>query len=115
MGKIHNFKSLFTAMLGKKQVSELHLESTLDRENLQQLVEAFGGKDNVVSLDACITRLRVEVSNLRLVKSDRLQHLGARGVVIIGHQVQAIFGTQSDNLRRELAAWFDDEAQHTAP
>ncbi|PWC18895.1 PTS transporter subunit EIIB [Brenneria corticis] len=106
MGKIHNFKKLFTSMLGK-QIAEIEVTSPMDKDNLQQLVSAFGGKENIVSLDACITRLRVEVHSLRLVNSGHLQKLGALGVIIIGHQVQAIFGTQSDNLRRELAAWFE--------
>ncbi|MEQ9880008.1 glucose PTS transporter subunit EIIB [Pectobacterium aroidearum] len=108
MGKIHNFRKLFASMLGK-QITEIEIASPLDKENLQQLVNAFGGKENIVSLDACITRLRVEVHSLRLVNSDSLQKLGAIGVIIVGHQVQAIFGTQSDNLRRELAAWFEDD------
>ncbi|WP_409306719.1 glucose PTS transporter subunit EIIB [Pectobacterium sp. B1J-3] len=107
MGRIHNFKKLFASMLGKKQIADIEMTSPLDKENLQQLVSAFGGKENIISLDACITRLRVEVDNLRLVNSDHLQKLGARGVIIVGHQVQAIFGRQSDNLRQELADWFD--------
>ncbi|PWC22854.1 PTS glucose transporter subunit IIBC [Brenneria roseae subsp. roseae] len=107
MGKIHKFKKLFTSMLGKKQLSEIEIASPMDEENLQQLVSAFGGKENIVSLDACITRLRVEVHSLRLVNSAHLQKLGALGVIIVGHQVQAIFGKQSDNLRHELATLFE--------
>nr|WP_113867870.1 glucose PTS transporter subunit EIIB [Brenneria salicis]NMN90944.1 PTS system D-glucose-specific IIB component (Glc family) [Brenneria salicis ATCC 15712 = DSM 30166]RBP60524.1 PTS system D-glucose-specific IIB component (Glc family) [Brenneria salicis ATCC 15712 = DSM 30166]RLM30145.1 PTS glucose transporter subunit IIBC [Brenneria salicis ATCC 15712 = DSM 30166] len=109
MGKIHDFKKLFKSMLGKKQIAEIELTSPVDKENLQQLVSAFGGKENIVSLDACITRLRVEVHDLRSVNSAHLQKLGALGVIIVDNQVQAIFGRQSDNLRRELAHWFDVE------
>ena len=70
------------------------------------LLEALGGKENIFSIDACLTRLRVEVKVLSLINHDKLQKLGAIGVVIIGHEVQAIFGKRSDTLRRDLELWF---------
>lgn len=68
----------------------------------RQLVLAFGGKSNIRALDACITRLRVEVADVGRVSADRLKALGATGVVIVGHGVQAIFGTRSDNLKTDV-------------
>lgn len=63
---------------------------------------AFGGKTNITSLDACITRLRISVADVAKVDQTRLKQLGARGVVVVGAGVQAIFGTQSDNLKTEM-------------
>lgn len=70
-----------------------------------ELVIAFGGKDNITGLDACITRLRVAVANVNKVSEERLKELGATGVVVVGGGVQAIFGTQSDNLKTEMDDW----------
>jgi PTS system glucose-specific IIC component len=67
-----------------------------------QLVRAFGGRSNIVSLDACITRLRVKLADVSKASSDTLKALGAAGVVIVGDGVQAIFGTQSENLKTEM-------------
>jgi PTS system glucose-specific IIC component len=67
-----------------------------------QLVRAFGGRKNIVSLDACITRLRIKVVDVSKVAVDRLKALGAAGVVVVGDGVQAIFGTQSENLKTAL-------------
>ena len=67
-----------------------------------QLVEAFGGRDNITSLDACITRLRVTVKDRAGVKTDRLKALGATGVVLVGQSAQAIFGTRSENLKTDM-------------
>ncbi len=43
----------------------------------QSLVAAFGGKDNISSLDACITRLRIGVKEIDKVDRDELKRLGS--------------------------------------
>ena len=68
----------------------------------QSLVAAFGGKDNISSLDACITRLRIGVKEIDKVDRDELKRLGAAGVVGVGSGIQAIFGPKSDNLKTEM-------------
>ena len=67
-----------------------------------QLVRAFGGRANITSLDACITRLRIKLADVTKVNAGKLKALGAAGVVVVGDGVQAIFGTQSDNLKTEM-------------
>lgn len=66
------------------------------------LVAAFGGAANILNLDACITRLRVKVAQAERVDSDRLKALGATAVVRVADGVQAIFGTQSENLKTDM-------------
>jgi glucose PTS system EIICB or EIICBA component len=67
-----------------------------------QLVTAFGGADNIRSLDACITRLRVDLNDVARANPDTLKALGATGVVKVGNGMQAIFGTRSENLKTEM-------------
>ncbi|MEL4178850.1 PTS glucose transporter subunit IIBC [Roseateles sp. PN1] len=66
------------------------------------LVLAFGGRSNIVNLDACITRLRVTVKTPAKVDQARLKALGAAGVVVVGSGVQAIFGPAAENLKGEM-------------
>jgi len=66
------------------------------------LVRAFGGKGNIVNLDACITRLRIEVADKSKVNKAAIQKLGAAGVVEVGNNVQAIFGPRADALKSEM-------------
>ena len=70
-----------------------------------ELVSAFGGKENIANLDACITRLRVSVKDIAKVDQAKLKSLGAAGVVVAGSGVQAIFGTKSDNLKTDMDHW----------
>lgn len=66
------------------------------------LVRAFGGRHNIASLDACITRLRITVNDMGKVNVDRLKALGASGVLQVGNSAQAIFGPRSENLKTDM-------------
>jgi PTS system glucose-specific IIC component len=71
-------------------------------EMSKELVLAFGGRSNIDSLDACITRLRISVKDMGKVNVARLKALGASGVLQIGNSAQAIFGPRSDNLKTDM-------------
>ncbi|MCC8987130.1 MAG: PTS glucose transporter subunit IIBC [Candidatus Contendobacter sp.] len=68
----------------------------------KQLTLAFGGRSNIKNLDACITRLRVELGDISKASTAKLKALGAAGVVVVGNNMQAIFGTQSENLKTDM-------------
>lgn len=76
-----------------------------DVEFTGKLVDAFGGKENISLVDACITRLRVTVKDQGVVSKETLQDLGAVGVVYVNDQVQAIFGRASDSYCRDIEAY----------
>jgi len=66
------------------------------------LIRAFGGRANITNLDACITRLRVEVADKSKVDKAAIQKLGAAGVLDVGNNVQAIFGPRADALKSDM-------------
>ncbi len=70
-----------------------------------ELVKAFGGQNNITNLDACITRLRISVNDIEAVNQARLKELGSKGVFVVGNSIQAIFGTESGNLKTEMDEW----------
>ena len=66
------------------------------------VLEALGGKENIENIDACITRLRVEVKDAKAVNKNELKKLGAAGVLEVSGGVQAIFGGKSDTLKNYI-------------
>lgn len=66
------------------------------------ILEAMGGKENIAHLDACITRLRVQVNDIHNVDKEELKKLGAAGVLEVGNNIQAIFGPKSDTLKSQI-------------
>ncbi len=71
-------------------------------EKAPAVLAALGGEENIVSVDACITRLRVEVKDKAKVNKDELKSLGAAGVMEVGNGVQAIFGAKADAYKNEI-------------
>lgn len=68
----------------------------------EDILAALGGATNVVDLEPCITRLRVEVTDPRLVDDARLKSYGAFGVVRSGRVVQVVVGPEADDLAAEI-------------
>jgi N-acetylglucosamine PTS system EIICBA or EIICB component len=68
----------------------------------EQLIAAFGGRENLVNVDACITRLRMEVADKSKVDQARLRALGAAGLIEVGNSVQAVFGTEAEALKNGI-------------
>ncbi|MDO5721271.1 MAG: PTS transporter subunit EIIB [Actinomycetaceae bacterium] len=62
------------------------------------IVAGLGGKPNIVSLEACITRLRVVVNDAAVVDEQALKAAGAFDVVMVGPVVQVVVGPQADDL-----------------
>jgi len=75
---------------------------TATSSTAEQLIAAFGGRENLVHVDACITRLRMEVADPKLVDHARLKQLGAAGVLEVGDNVQAVFGPRAESLKNDI-------------
>jgi PTS system glucose-specific IIC component len=98
---IHRFNLLTPGREVETETQEADRSTTGDNFALQ-LVRAFGGRSNILSLDACITRLRITLGDVTKASPQKLKALGAAGVVVVGDGVQAIFGTQSENLKTDM-------------
>jgi glucose-like phosphotransferase system IIB component len=77
-----------------------------DREKrVKELAKLLGGIDNLTSIDACITRLRLDVKDRTKVDDAGLKSkMGAAGIVGKGMNVQVIFGAEADIFKSELKA-----------
>ncbi|WP_434940626.1 PTS transporter subunit EIIC [Shewanella sp. HL-SH8] len=77
------------------------------KESLRGMVAGLGGRDNIIELSACLTRLRVSVIDSALIDKARLVRLGAKGVVVVGKGVQVVYGTKAETLRKLLQKYID--------
>lgn len=67
------------------------------------ILAALGGKENIESLDNCITRLRLVMNDGTKVDDEALKKLGALGVVHLDDKnVQVIIGTKVTTVRNAL-------------
>ncbi|MFS0779860.1 glucose-specific PTS transporter subunit IIBC [Neobacillus sp. 3P2-tot-E-2] len=77
------------------------------------ILDAMGGKGNIAHLDACITRLRVSVNDIKDVDKDQLKRLGAAGVLEVGNNIQAIFGPRSETIKGQMKDIMDGKKPRT--
>lgn len=76
--------------------------STL-KEQSKRILEALGGKENLVNVEACITRLRLEVVNSEAVDEKALKENGAKAVMKIGtNGVQVVLGPKVTVIKSEI-------------
>ena len=68
----------------------------------EQILAALGGDANVLDLEPCITRLRVEVENPDLVDEAGLKAPAAFGIVRSGKVVQVVVGPEADTLASDI-------------
>ncbi|TCV97986.1 N-acetylglucosamine-specific PTS transporter subunit IIBC [Biostraticola tofi] len=75
----------------------------------RRYISAIGGSDNLTGIDACITRLRLNVKDSAQVNESLARNLGAQGVIRLNKEsVQIIVGTRAEiiasAMRNVLAA-----------
>lgn len=73
---------------------EVTTKSSLKEESII-IIKALGGKENIEDVDACITRLRVNVIDVSKVDKEALKKVGAIDVLEVSGGVQAIYGAKA--------------------
>ncbi|AEE45544.1 glucose PTS transporter subunit EIIB [Cellulomonas fimi] len=68
----------------------------------EKILAALGGDANVLDLEPCITRLRVEVEDPAQVDEAALKAAGAIAVVRSGAAVQVVVGPEADTLASDI-------------
>ena len=70
---------------------------------VEAIISLLGGRDNIVDVDACMTRLRVTVKDVnKVAEYDGWKKEGALGLVKKDNGVQAIYGPKADVLKSDI-------------
>lgn len=68
-------------------------------EKALNILASIGGKENIDSLDACITRIRVTLKDTSKLDEIKLKKMGISGIMKIGtNNVQIVVGTMADPI-----------------
>ena len=93
---------------GREDDEELGNEETKVSNNdftkrAEIILEGLGGKDNLVSIDNCVTRLRLEVKDYEKINEKTIKSSGISGIIRPGKtSIQIIVGTQVQFVADEL-------------
>ena len=72
-------------------------------QQANDIIYLLGGAENIIDVDACMTRLRVTVKNPENVSDQpNWKATGALGLIIKDNGIQAIYGPKADVLKSEI-------------
>ncbi len=78
-------------------------------QQLQTILEGCGGKENITSIDNCITRLRLEVKDITAVNDKVIKSAGVAGVIKPGKtSVQVIMELRFSLLRMHFLSFVNN-------
>ena len=70
---------------------------------INKLVQALGGKDNILDYEVNVSRLIVTLKDITLADKDAISKLGAKGIVEIENQLKIIFGPNAKTLKKYIS------------
>lgn len=77
-----------------------------------RFIEALGGKDNILELENCATRLRMEIDDVSKVDDTALKRAGAAGTMKPGGKsVQVVYGTNVQFVKDAMEAIMTGRAE----
>lgn len=96
-----NWRQLKTP--GREDESQETVEvAAKGNERAAGIVQALGGRANIVEVDCCATRLRITVKDPQHVVVDAFKRLGSRGAFIRGEGVQVVYGPHVTLIKNEV-------------
>ena len=72
------------------------------RIEANKLITYLGGKDNIVSAEANMSRFKVILKDVSIVNKEAIQKLGAKGIVEIDNQLKIVLGSESKQLKKYI-------------
>ncbi len=84
-----------------EEVKQPAIKSSI-AEEAKAILEALGGRENIEDVDACITRLRVNVKDSAAVNKDTLKKTGAAAVLEIDGGIQAVYGAKAIHYKSAI-------------
>ncbi|AFA48845.1 PTS transporter subunit IIABC [Acetobacterium woodii] len=89
-----------------KGLNEKSAQETSDPVSAQ-IISGLGGKNNIIDLDSCATRLRVTVADGKKIDEKILKVSGAIGVIKKGNGIQIIYGPTVTVIKSKLSEYLD--------
>ena len=78
------------------------LDELLIKEGIENIIDGLGGKENINTVENCITRLRVNVKDESKINEDIINLTPNSGIVRKGKDIQIIFGLHVHEVRRAV-------------
>lgn len=65
-----------------------------------KLVELLGGKKNIITIEASLSRFKATLKDVSLANKEGIQKLGAKGIVEIDNQLKIVFDSDAVKIKK---------------
>ncbi len=84
-------------------IDEYEYSASPGSNTAEMMIAALGGRNNIITLDNCVTRLRLVINDMTLINENAIKSNGGLGVVKLDENtLQVIIGTKVYQLRKEM-------------
>ncbi len=88
---------------GDGDINEEGMRKTMGDPQSERIIGLLGGRENIVLVDACMTRLRISVKDANKVADEASwKKEGALSLMKKGNGIQAVYGTKADVLKSDI-------------
>lgn len=78
-------------------------KSSENNMQAERIIALLGGDDNIIEVDACMTRLRVTVKDVsKVADKSEWSNEGAMGLIKKSNGIQAVYGPKADVLKSDI-------------
>lgn len=96
------------------EISEEELNIKLESSNYdymaKKILQNIGGKENIINIEHCITRLRLELKDISKIDEQKIKQTGARGIMKLDdNNIQIIIGTSVNKVFKEFKNYLDEK------
>ena len=71
--------------------------------DFNKLVEALGGKENIIDTESAYSRFKVTLKDVEKANKEAIQKLGAKGIVEIDNQLKIVLGKDCKQLKKYIS------------
>ncbi len=83
--------------------------SVKNAAEVQCVIDGLGGKENILSVDNCFTRLRVNIKDPAKLDEAAINKLPNSGIVKKGTDIQIVYGLQVADIKRAVEAQLENQ------
>ncbi len=85
------------------RAKDMNTNKTDTNAQAERIIELLGGRENIVLVDSCMTRLRITVKDAeKVADSDKWRAEGALSLIKKGNGIQAVYGPKADVLKSDI-------------
>ncbi len=81
---------------------EIIKKEIFSEEDIDNLIAGLGGVANILTLDNCFTRLRVNVNDANIIDENKIKLTRNSGIVKRGNDIQIIYGLEVSQIHKNI-------------